>query len=601
MTTRRHASYSAGARDALMRGHAPLIAGALGFGALVNMLMLTGPVFMLQIYDRVLATRSGATLAALFALVCFLYLMMWVLDHARGRIMARIGARFQSRLDDRVFAATMERATRAPDDTGANRAQNDLETVQRLIGSPVALSLQDAPWTPLFIALIFLFHPQLGLLALAGGSVLVALALVNQWRLRAPLGAALRAATDAEQMGQRFRHEAGPMRALGMLPGAHERWREQRALALAMTIAAADRSGGYSTATRGFRLFLQSAMLALGAWLVLQDRITPGVMIAASIILGRALAPVEQLVAQWPSLQAGALGWRRLQAFLQSQPAPAMPMSLPRPQGQLRLASVTVVPPGARASSLRLIDFTLEPGHALGVIGPSGSGKSTLARCITGIWPAAGGRVSLDGMAIDRYAPDVLGRLIGYLPQRVVLFQGTVAENIARLDCAPDPAQVLRAAHRAGAHEMIAALAQGYDTPLGADGAPLSGGQVQRIGLARAFYGDPVLMVLDEPDASLDAQGSMALNRAIREARSGGAAVMVMAHRPSAILECDTLLVLDSGMQAGFGPRDAVLREHVRNHTDIVAPPAAGPSGPKAGGGSGAAANAARHSGRETQ
>ena len=579
MTARPHATDGVGARDALMRGHAPLIAGALGFGALVNLLMLTGPVFMLQIYDRVLATRSGATLAALFALVCFLYAMMWVLDHARGRVMARLGARFRARLDERVFAATMARAAQAPDDARACHAQNDLDTVQGQIGAPGAMALQDAPWTPLFIALIFLFHPQLGLLALAGGAVLLGLALLSQWRLRAPMAAAMQAATRAERLGARFRGEAGALRALGMLPGAQARWRRERAQALAMSITTTDRSGGYSTATRGFRLFLQSAMLALGAWLVLKDSITPGVMIAASIIMGRALAPVEQLVAQWPALQAGALSWRRLEAFLHSQPPQPEPMPLARPTGRLQLASVSVVPPGSRNLALYQIDMALEPGQALGVIGPSGSGKSTLARCITGTWKASAGRVTLDGMAIESYAPDVLGRLIGYLPQRVGLFAGTVAENIARLDPAPDPAQVLRAAQRAGVHEMIASLPQGYDTPLGDDGAPLSGGQIQRIGLARAFYGDPVLMVLDEPDASLDAEGSMALNRAIAEARAGGAAVMVMAHRPSAILQCDRLLVLDKGCQAGFGPRDAVLRAHVRNHTDIVPPTAGAASG----------------------
>lgn len=570
MTARQLATDSVDARDALMRGHAPFFAGALGFGALVNLLMLTGPLFMLQIYDRVLATRSGATLAALFSVVCFLYLLMWVLDHARARVMSRIGACLRARLDDRVFIATMNCAALAPGDRGAGQAQSDLDMVQRLIGSPGVTALQDAPWAPLFIALIFLFHPQLGLLALAGGIGLVGLALLSQWRLRQPLSEAMHASERADCMGRHFRREAGPIRALGMLSGALDRWRGERALALAMSMAASDRSGGYSTASRSFRLFLQSAMLALGAWLVLQERITPGVMIAASIILGRALAPVEQLVGQWPSLLAGAQGWRRLRGFLEDHPPPQQPMPLPRPQGRLQLDAVSVVPPGAHRLSLRQIALMLEPGQALGVIGPSGSGKSSLARCVCGVWPATSGRVTLDGMAIERYAPDMLGRLIGYLPQRVTLFPGTVAQNIARLERNPDPVQVLRAARRAGAHEMIASLPQGYDTLLGADSAPLSGGQIQRIGLARAFHGDPVLMVLDEPDASLDAEGSMALNQAITAARAGGAAVMVMAHRPSAILQCDRLLVLESGRQAGFGPRDAVLRQHVRNHTDIV-------------------------------
>ncbi|MCC5968952.1 MAG: type I secretion system permease/ATPase [Pararhodobacter sp.] len=557
---------------ALCRGNGAFIAGVVVFSVLVNLLMLTGPVFMLQLYDRVLASRSVATLLALFALVAFLYAMMATLDHARGRITARIGAAFQARLDRRVYETALCRQALRPADPAARMVQRDLETVQKLLGAPVFLALFDAPWTPLFIALIFAFHPELGWLALGGGAVLVALALINQRLLRAPL---LKASFTAHE-GERFRNQIGVeselVGALGMRGSAFEFWQRNRHAALCATLAASDRAGFFTTTTRSFRLFLQSAMLALGAWLVLRDQITPGLMIAASIILGRALAPVEQVVGQWGAVQGGWESWRRLCAVLAGTPLPSPHMALPRPRAYLTVRGVTVVPPGEVRAALRMIDFDLAPGRAMGVIGPSGAGKSTLARTVIGAWQPAAGKVRLDGVALDQYEPDSLGRLLGYLPQRVALFDGTVAENIARLDPNADPAEVVRAAQLAGAHAMIVSLPDGYDTRISEHGGRLSGGQIQRIGLARALYGNPVLLVLDEPNSNLDSDGSHALNMAIRAAKAGGASVMIMAHRPAAIQECDDLLMIDHGTQTAFGPRDEVLRKVVRNHTDLVRP-----------------------------
>lgn len=579
-----------GPAAAIWRGNAPFMIGVLVFSMLVNLLMLTGPLFMLQLYDRVLASRSEATLVALFALVAFLYAMLTLLDHARGRVAARIGAAFQARLDRRVFEAALRRQALRPADPAARLVQRDLETVQKLLGAPIFLALFDVPWTPVFIALIFAFHPEMGWLALGGGAVLVALALINQRFLSPPLQKLAQTTHEAERFRNQIGNEAELAGALGMRGSAFRRWQTNRHAALGASLAASDRAGFFTTATKSFRLFLQSAMLALGAWLVLRDQITPGLMIAASIILGRALAPVEQVVGQWGVLQGALESWRRLSGVLAGLPHDVPRMTLPRPRAHLSVRGVTVVPPGEAKAALRMIDFDLTPGRAMGVIGPSGAGKSTLARTVTGAWQPAAGKVRLDGIALDQFDPDALGRLLGYLPQRVTLFDGTVAENIARLDAGADPAEIVRAARLAGAHAMIVALPDGYDTRICEHAGRLSGGQVQRIGLARALYGNPVLLVLDEPNSNLDADGSHALNMAIRAAKASGASVMIMAHRPAAIQECDDLLVLEHGAQTAFGPRDDVLRQVVRNHTDLVRPPPATANAPgpqAAAGGSG--------------
>ena len=554
-----------------------LFGAVIAFSVAVNLLMLAGPLYMLQIYDRVLGSRSEPTLVALSALVAGLFVAMGLLDILRGRILVRLAARFQARLDARVFAASMQRMALQPGDPLAAGAPRDLEVVQRTLASPVLVALIDLPWTPLFVALIFVFHPALGWLSVAGGAVLVALALANRCAARTPAAAQNAAQARADRAADSLRAEAETLRALGMTDAAFRRWHGARAEALVQGTRAAETTGGFGAASRTFRLFLQSAVLGLGAWLVLRGELGPGAMIAASILLGRALSPVEQTVAQWPLVQQAQDGWGRLADLLSQVPPDAAPTALPRPRALLDVAGLTVVPPGETLATLRGLSFRLEPGQALGVIGPSGAGKSTLARAMSGVWRAAAGHVRLDGAALDQFAPDRLGRLIGYLPQRVALFQGTVAENIARLDAAPDAAAVVAAAQAAAAHEMILRLPRGYDTPLDALGGRLSGGQIQRIGLARALYGDPVLLILDEPNASLDNDGAVALNAAIRNARARGAAVVVMAHRPAAIQECDLLLMLQDGMRAAFGPRDQVLRAMVRNAGDIMRP--ASPAG----------------------
>ena len=540
------------------------------FSLFVNALMLTGPLYMLQVYDRVLSSQSEETLFALTVLVAFLYLMMGLLDYARGRILARIGARFQNLLDPRVFHAVLAAApqpgVRAEPATGLR----DLEAVQRMLSSPALFAVFDLPWTPIFLLGIFLFHPWLGYLALGGGALLVLVTVLNQILTRHAVADTARATAAADSFAESVRAEAELVSSLGMRKVMFTRWLDMRDHALADTIKTSDWTGTFSTVSRMLRLFLQSAMLGLGAYLVLQHEMTAGSMIAGSILLGRALAPVELAIGQWPLVQRAHIGWRRLAELLETTTPPPPRTALPKPAAKLEVEKLTVVPPGDQQAAIRMVSFAIPPGQAVGVIGRSGAGKSTLARAITGVWPIAGGKIRLDSAAIDQYEPDVLGHHIGYLPQKVTLFDGTIAENIARMELEPDSAAVVAAAQQAGAHEMILRLPDGYDTRVSPHGGRLSGGQMQQIGLARALYGTPVLLVLDEPNSNLDALGSEALNNAIRSMKAGGGSVIIMAHRPAAIAECDSLLVLEDGLRKAFGPRDEVLASQVQNAGQIA-------------------------------
>jgi ATP-binding cassette, subfamily C, bacterial len=538
-----------------------LVASVMTFSALVNLLMLTGPIFMLQVYDRVLPGRSEATLIALFGLMSFLYAAMVVLDHARSRLVARIGARLAQRLERPVFDAAQRLQQRRPGDPLARAAAADLDMLQRWLASPVFLAIFDAPWVPAYMALIFIFHPLLGWLAVFGGVALLGLAVLNQLFVRARMAQASELALAADRLGDALRADPGTLVALGMEGEGYRRWSGLRSAALRATLDSSDHASFFASATRGLRLFLQSAMLALGAWLVLQGDLGPGAMIAASIILGRALAPVEQAVGQWGSVQTARLGWRRLGALLATAPPEALRLRLPPPDGHLAVRDLAVVPPGEMRATLRDLSFDLPAGRVLGVVGPSGAGKSTLLRALVGAWPPLAGTIRLDGLALQAWGQADLGAALGYLPQRVTLFDGTIAGNIARLAADPPPDAVIAAARAAGAHDLVMSLPRGYDTPVEAGGAGLSGGQLQRIGLARALYGAPVLVVLDEPDAHLDSDGIAALGATIRALKARGATVVIVAHRPAVLAACDDLLVLEGGRAVAQGPRERVLRD----------------------------------------
>ncbi|NEK21787.1 type I secretion system permease/ATPase [Sulfitobacter sp. JBTF-M27] len=544
------------------------------FSLFANLLMLTGPMYMLQVYDRVLASGSTETLVALSLLMVFLYIMMGALDFSRARIMTRVALCFAQDLHGRVFDAVMRKAAVLPD-KGTDSGLRDLRNIQRLIGAPVLIALMDLPWTPILIGTIFVFHPYLGALALVGALILVMITMCNQLLSHRAQQAAGGFHHMAETEAVQYRAQAETIRAMGMCPAAFHRWKHSQDQAEASDLSAMNVTGAFSSLTKTLRLLLQSAMLGLGAWLVIAGKMTPGGMIAGSILLGRALSPVEAVLNQWPVAQQGLQSWSDLATLLGEVPPEERLLTLPTPAARMVVNSVTVVPPGDRKATLKSLSFRIEPGQAIGVIGPSGSGKSTLARALVGVWPAAGGDIRLDGAALDHFSAEVLGQHIGYLPQQVYLFDGTVAENIARLAPPPDESKVIEAAKMAGAHEMILMLPKAYDTRITADRPQFSGGQLQRIGLARALYGDPVVVVLDEPNAHLDNAGSAALNCAIRQIKARRRSVLIMAHRPAAIQECDMILMLDSGMRMAFGPKDEVLSGMVKNARSIQAVPAA--------------------------
>ncbi len=547
-----------------------LLRTAALFSVFINLLMLTGPLYMLQIYDRVLGSRSEETLLALSILMAFLFATMGVLEYLRGRVLARIGAAIQARLEGRVFHAVLARAALSPRPDLVANSLRDLDAVQRFVASPVFAAIFDIPFTPLFLAAILVFHPWLGILALVGGAVLILFTILNQLLTRAPSQQAVAASVSAEQQASQIKNEAEMVRALGMQEAAFQRWQQARAAASEANLAFSDKGGLFTSLSKAFRMFLQSAMLGLAAWLVLRGEVTAGAMIASSILMGRALAPIDLAIGQWKLVEQARDGWRRLGTLLGEVPEPEPRMELSRPAAHLVVENLTILPPGQSQASVRLLNFEVKPGQALGVIGPSGAGKSSLARAICGVWRPAGGKIRLDGAAIDQFPPETLGAYIGYLPQRVQLFDGTIRENIAKLEPQPDDKAVEKAARMANAHDMILHLPDGYDTRVSSGGGMLSGGQMQRIGLARALYGNPVVVVLDEPNSNLDNEGSEALNQAIREIKAMGGTVLIMAHRPAAIQECDLLLVLDGGAARAFGPRDEVLAKTVQNARQIT-------------------------------
>ncbi len=518
---------------------------------------------MLQVYDRVLASRSEETLVALFTLIAGLFFLYGVFEYARGRVIARAGARAQAELGNEVFLESLERS--ALKKRNARGRVADLDALRTFSGSPVLLALFDIPWTPIFVAAIFLFHPALGWLAVIGGGILIMVALLNQalTAKKSALGAA------QSNAAQSFTHAATERSdviwAQGMQDAIVTRYERMQATAMDLSLRANDWIGSFSSFTKAFRLFLQSAVLAVGAWLVLQQQLTPGAMIASSILLGRALAPVDVIIGQWSAVQRARRAWADVKSLLADRPERPAPTDLPTPEGRLAVHNVSVVARPGDPPILNRISFDVAPGEALGIIGRSGAGKSTLARVVTGLLTPAVGEVRLGGATLSQYGPKTLGAHIGYLPQEVRLFQATVAENIAHMETEPDAARVVAAAKKARVHDVILSLPDGYDTQIDDGTVQLSGGQKQRLALARALYRDPVLLILDEPNSALDADGSEALNSAVIEMKEAGKSVLIMTHRPTAIQSCDKLLVLEKGSVAAFGPRDEVIKATMRN------------------------------------
>ncbi len=529
------------------------------FSLVINLLMLTGPLYMMLVYDRVLTSQSESTLISLSLLIAGLFVIMGLLSSVRSKILVRIGIRINLRLSERVFGAQIKKAA----SRGAKGLDGvrDLQTLREFLSGTGPTTLFDAPWTPVYIAVIFLLDPLLGWVATGGAIVLLILALLNEVMTRKNLAKATRVLAESNEIVADGRNNAEVLSSMHMLPGIYRRWQKLQHAALELQNKASDRSASLSSMSRTLRLMLQSAILGTGAYLAINGMISPGTMIAASLIMGRGLAPIEQAIGSWRHFIAARGAYQRTKQLLDDIPAEEQRTQLPSPQGKLSVEKLFAGIPGKEGNQLILsnISFQLNSGEALAVIGPSASGKSTLARLLVGAWPPDHGHVRLDSADLWQWDREQLGRYIGYLPQDVELFNGTVLENIARFDEDAEDSAVVAAAMSAGAHEMILALPDGYNTAIGTGGRLLSGGQRQRIALARALYGDPALVVLDEPNASLDAVGEEALSQTIQRMKARGQTVVVIAHRPSAVTQADKVLVLDGGKVAAFGPKAEVF------------------------------------------
>ena len=528
------------------------------FSLAINILMLAGPLFMLQVYDRVMTSGSISTLVALSALTIGIYVVIGLLELVRSRVIVRVGVELDRRIGDRVFQASLKRSLLAPG--SSLLALRELDGLRQFIGGPGPLTFFDAPWTPIYLLVIFLTHWTLGVAATVGAVLLLITAWASEARSRQPLAEAGKAAGRSLELAETGQRNAEAITAMGMLTAYRGRWQKMNRESLAWQMLASDRLGSLSAMSKMLRLLMQSMMLAIGAALALKGEISAGSIIAGTIIFGRALAPVEQAVAQWKGFIKARESYQKLEGLLAQYPKPAERMSLPRPKGHLEVQSLRVAAPESRTIILSGISFAVMPGQMVAVIGPSASGKSTLARAIVGLWEPFGGAVRLDGARLDQWNPEQLGQQIGYLPQNVELFAGTVRENISRFRENAADADVIAAAKAAHAHDLIMALPQSYETQLGAFGTFLSAGQRQRIGLARALYDNPPLIVLDEPNANLDRAGDEALSSAIDDMRARGQAVILISHRVQAIGKADCLLYIENGSQKAFGPRADVIK-----------------------------------------
>ncbi len=527
------------------------------FSAIINLLMLVPSIYMLQVYDRVLPSRNEMTLLMLTVIMLGAYLLMSALEFVRSFVLIRVGARLDMQLNKRVYTAAFEQNLKQGGGN-AGQALQDLTNIRQFLTGNALFAFFDAPWFPVYLVVIFLFSPSLGVFALVGSVLLLALAYINEVVSRKPLAEANTMAIASSNLASSNLRNAEVIEAMGMLPNLMHRWFSLQAKFLNLQAEASEKAGIVQAVTKFVRISIQSLVLGFGALLVLENKMTPGMMIAASILMGRTLSPLEMLIGVWKQWSGTRSAYRHLSELLDANPPREAGMELPKPKGVLSVETVTAAPPGSPVAVIKGVSFAIQPGDALGLIGPSGSGKSTLARLLVGVWPAAGGKVRLDGSDVYRWNKDQLGPNIGYLPQDVELFGGTVSDNIARFGDV-DPEQVVLAAQRAGVHDMILHFPQGYDTRLGEAGAGLSGGQKQRIGLARAMYGDPSLIVLDEPNSNLDDAGELALVNAIADLRRRGKTIVLITHRMSVIGVTNKLLLLRDGVIQLFGPTDQVL------------------------------------------
>lgn len=546
------------ALEKAVRGAKPAFGYAIFLGLFINILALVAPLYMMQVYDRVIMSRNMTTLLMLTLVAGALLISYALLEAARSRTLVRAGILFDRQSSDQVFDS-VQRSNIVNVGDGSSQGLRDLDRVREYLTGNGLIAICDAPWAPIFILSCFMLHPWYGFVATAGAIVLFFLGLLNNRLTRTHLEAGSRAAIGANHYATTTLRNAEATRAMGMMGALRERWQRQHEDVLGWQALASERSGAVMAVSKFIRMGLQIAILGVGAYLVVTQNISAGSMIAASIMMGRALAPVEQAVGNWRGLVAARESYRRLNELLKAVPPERPRMSMPTPTGELSVEQVIAAPPGAQKPVLKGITFAVRPGEVLGVLGASGAGKSTLARLLVGVWPYVQGAIRLDGTELPHWNSEELGHHIGYLPQDVELFGGTIADNISRFDSKMDPDKVIAAAEMAGVHDLIQKLPQGYNTEIGTGGQALSGGQRQRIGLARAVYGSPPLVVLDEPNSNLDLAGETALLEAIRRLRDSGKTVVLITHKANVIGAVDKLLVLNDGVAQMFGPRDEVM------------------------------------------
>jgi ATP-binding cassette subfamily C protein len=535
------------------------------FSGLSNLLMLNGSFFMLQVYDRVLPGRSIPTLVALLMLATMLYVLQGGLDLVRSRISARIGRYLDERLGLRVYDSIVRLPLKTRGDGDGLQPLRDLDQVRSFLTSGGPTALLDLPWMPLYLAICFLFHFWIGMTALIGGLVLVGLTALTEACTRGPAKASSRHAAVRSALAVEGRRNAEVLQAMGMRRRAAMRWQEVNRKYLAAQERSSDVASGLGGASKIFRALLQSFVLAVGACLVINQESTAGIIIAGSILTARALAPVEVAIANWKGFVAARQARDRLDRLLELLPSEVERLELPPPRRALTVEQLRVLAPGSEKQLLADVSFSLRSGQAVGIIGPSGAGKSTLARALVGVWPHCRGKIKLDNAALEHWSSESLGTYIGYLPQDIELFDGSIAANIARFDKKATAAAVLEASKVAGAHDLILSFPDAYSTRVGEGGMTLSAGQRQRIGLARAFYGSPFLVVLDEPTSNLDSEGEEALTEAILKLRGRGGIAVVVAHRPKALEGVDHVMVVGDGRMQSFGPKDAVLKKVLRS------------------------------------
>lgn len=540
----------------------PAILVAIFFSLFINVLALVSPMYMLQVYDRVLTSRNQLTLLLITLVVVFLFVVYALLEALRTQVLVRSGIKFDTVLSAPTFRSVLESTlSRRGGDAQAFR---DMDGVRDFITGAGLIAFCDAPWIPVFVVVSFVLHPYFGYLSIVSGLIILGLAIANDFATREPLQRATMASISAQNDVSASLRNSEVMRAMGMWQGLQNRWQVRRDELISWQASASDRGGAVMAAIKFIRQVVQTLILGGGAYLAITGKISPGAMIAASILVGRALAPIESAIGQWKNFLNARSGWNRLQTMFRSNTDATDHMPLPAPRGRLEVQSASVMPPGSQRPTMVNASFAVEPGTSLAIIGPSAAGKSSLVRGLVGVWPVVSGAIRLDGFELRQWDPLDLGQHIGYLPQDVELFSGTVAQNIARFTDF-DSQDVIEAAQMAGVHEVIQSLSQGYDTQIGDGGAVLSGGQRQRLALARTIFRKPALIVMDEPNANLDAEGENALSRAILHMKGLGRTIIFVTHKTNLLAFADKIMIMQGGTVTGFGDRDEVLNQLMIN------------------------------------